>query len=201
MVALPDSEISIYEAILARRSVRSYTPKIVEKSTIKTLLEAAVHAPTAMHEEPWAFVIIQDKQLLKDISDLAKPALINETSSEDAKRKFHMQDIFKQPNFNIFYDAGTLILICGKTSEPFATADCWLAAENMMLVACAMGLGTCVIGCSLLVFNEPEIKAKLRISDKFSAVAPIIVGYPAEESAPATRSAPVIFSHTLPSVG
>lgn len=195
MIALPDVELSIYQAILARRSVRRYTPENVDKSSINILLEAAVRAPTAMHQEPWAFVIIQDKQLLQNISERAKPAIISEAQSDDAKRKLHMHHIFEQPNFNIFYDAGTLILICGKTSVTFATADCWLAAENMMLAACAMGLGTCVIGCSLLDLNTSEAKAELNIPAEFSVVAPVIVGYPVERSAPTPRNAPLILSY------
>ena len=53
--------------------------------------------------------------------------------------------LFSHPDFNISHDAGTLIAICAP-SATFSTADCWLAAENLMLAACAMGLGTCCIG-------------------------------------------------------
>ena len=59
---------TVFQAILARRSVRSYKPNNPGPNIIKTLLEAAVRAPTAMHEEPWAFVVIQDEKLLKLIN-------------------------------------------------------------------------------------------------------------------------------------
>ena len=192
---LPRVEMSIFETILARRSVRRYKARKVDRTTISILLEAAVHAPTAIHQEPWAFVIVQDKALLRSLSDQAKPmfmAQAQESGLEHAGRSF---DIFKYPDFNIFYDANTLILICGKTSSPSFEADCWLAAENLMLAACAMGLGTCVIGSALAALNTPKVKLKLNIPENFIAVAPIVLGYPDDEIAPVMRKNPLILAN------
>ena len=71
-------EMTIFEAILARRCVRNYTEQVVDLGAIHILLEAAIHGPTALHEEPWTFAIIRDKELLKDISDYAKPLFAGE---------------------------------------------------------------------------------------------------------------------------
>ncbi len=194
-MSLPKIQTSIFEAILARRSVRSYKARRVERTTIDTLLEAAVRAPTAIHQEPWAFVIIQDKLLLRNLSDRAKPLFLAEVRANGLERSGHSFDIFDYPDFNIFYDAGTLILICGKTTSPSFVADCWLAAENLMLAACAMGLGTCVIGSALPVFNIPEVKLQLNIPELFSVVAPIIVGYPDDEITPVSRKPPIVLEN------
>lgn len=191
---LPKFEKSIFETILARRSVRRFKTKKVDRSTISNLLEAAVRAPTAIHQEPWAFVIIQDKHMLKILSDHAKPVFLAEIHQHRSEHPDHNLDVFDNPDFNIFYNANTLIVICGKTSSPFFTADCWLAAENLMLAACAMDLGSCVIGSALPAFNVPAVRAKLKIPDGFSVVAPIILGYPDEEIAPTLRKSPVVFS-------
>lgn len=191
-MSLPKIETSVFEAILARRSVRSYKARKVDRSTVNILLEAAVRAPTAIHQEPWAFIIIQDKPLLKNLSDRAKPLFLVEARESGLERSGHSFDIFDYPDFNIFYDAGTLVLICGKTTSPSFVADCWLAAENLMLAACAMGLGTCVIGSALPIFNIPEIKLQLNIPEIFSVVAPIIVGYPDDEIEPVSRKPPIV---------
>ena len=61
MISSHKAEITFFEVILGRRSVRHYQAKRVGKISISSLLEAAVRAPTAMHQEPWAFVIINDK--------------------------------------------------------------------------------------------------------------------------------------------
>ncbi len=176
---------AIFEAILVRRSVRSYAPDEVGRSTIQTLLEAAVRAPTAMHEEPWAFAVVQNRPLLKHISDLAKPLFIE---------RLHRSRLTISPDADLFHDAGTLIVICAKPSGPFVNADCWLAAENLMLAACAMGLGSCVIGSAVTALNTPEVMEQLGIPPEYSAVAPIILGIPAEDTPASSRKEPLVLA-------
>ena len=62
--AKPDVPMSVMDAIYHRRAVRNYTPRTIARAVLRKLLDAAVHAPTAMHEEPWSFAVIQDKALL-----------------------------------------------------------------------------------------------------------------------------------------
>jgi nitroreductase len=186
---LPELEQTIFETILGRRSVRSYTDRKVEADVVKTLLEAAVWAPTALHKEPWGFVIVQNKDTLKNISDLAKPLFI-----EELKKIGTREDVLKHTGGNLFYDAGTLIIICGKTNGHQPVADCWMAAENMMLAACAMNLGSCVVASALPAMNLPEVKSMLGIPAGFIAVAPVIIGYPKTQAAPSTRKAPLILN-------
>lgn len=191
----PNAEKSIFETILARRSVRKFKAKKVASATVSNLLEAAVRAPTAIHQEPWAFVIIQDKFLLKALSDYAKPIFLAKIHEHQPKHHAYKLDQFESPDFNIFYDANTLIVIYGKTDVPFFEADCWLAAENLILAACALDLGACIIGSALPAFEVPAVRAKLRVPDNYSAVAPIIVGYPDEKNTPTLRKSPVVFAN------
>jgi nitroreductase len=92
----------------------------------------------------------------------------------------------------MFYNAGTLIILCGKPMGPFVVADCWLAAENLILAACSMGLGTCVIGAAVPALNTPEIKAELGIPDELAPIAPIIVGVPSGKTPPTARKEPEV---------
>jgi nitroreductase len=193
--------MSIFEAVLARRSVRRYKAREVGKDIIRVLLEAAVHAPTAIHQEPWGFVVIQDKKLLQDLSDRAKPLFMDEIHQHNVQNIGHMLDIFNKPDFNIFYNAGTLILICGRADAPYYIADSWLAAENLMLAACAMDLGTCVIGSAVPALNTLEIKNQLGIPDHFSVVAPITLGYPDGEIVPVLRKKPVVLTNIPAAAG
>lgn len=185
----PEVDQSVFETILARRSVRSYKPQQVGADTLRILLEAAVRAPTAMHNEPWAFVIIQNKETLDSLSERAKPLFI-----EEIKRNGTNVDILSRSDVSIFHDASTLIIVCGKAGLRFSEADCWLAAENLMLAACAMGLGTCVVGSALLAIGIPEVKSSLGIPAEFTAIAPIIIGYPNGETAPSTRKSPLMLN-------
>jgi nitroreductase len=182
-------EKGIPDLLLARRSVRAYTQEQVDEKTINTLLRAAVDAPTAMHEEPWAFVLVQNRKILKHLSDVAKPLFI-----ERLHRSGQSAAAISDPDFDLFHGAGTLIVICAKPSGPFVEADCWLAAENLMLAASGLGLGSCVIGSAVAALNTPEIKAELDIPVAYHAVAPMVVGVPKGITPPSPRKAPIILS-------
>ena len=190
----PEVPVSLIDAIHGRRSVRAYAPQILDQATIRTLLDAAVQAPTAIHEEPWEFVILQDVNALKRLSDRARPLFVEEVHRADLGRGGRRLDKFEHPDFNIFYNAGTLIVICAKPMSPFVVADCWLAAENLMLAAYAMGLGTCVIGSAVSGLNTPEIKDELGIPAEVSAIAPIIVGVPSDQPPATSRKKPQILA-------
>lgn len=186
------TELSVVDAIYRRRSVRSYAPQRLDESTIRTLLAAAVHAPTAVHEEPWAFAIIQDVGTLRRLSDRAKPLFLEEVHRTHIDSGGHALDLFASPEFNIFYNADTLIVICARPKGPFVVADCWLAAENLMLAATALNLGTCVIGSAVPVLNSSEAKVELGIPEDLSVIAPIIVGVPSGETPATTRKEPEV---------
>ena len=192
----PTTELSVMKAIHERRSVRAYTPQPLEEATIRTLLDAAVWAPTAVHEEPWAFVIVQDQAVLQRLSARAKKIFTAEAKHAHPEQARHLLDMLADPDFNMFYNAGTLIVICARPKGAFVNADCWLAAENLLLAAHSMGLGSCVIGFAVPALNTPEIKAELGIPLECSAVAPIIVGVPSGETPRTTRKEPDIFYWT-----
>lgn len=188
------SSMTLAEAICKRRAVRDYKPEPVSKETISELLDAAVLAPTAMHLEPWAFVVIQDKELLDRLSEMAKDivrAEAEKSASPVAQRK---AGFVNEPNFNVFYNAPALIVVCSRNQEPIGMADCWLAAENLMLTARAKGLGTCVIGLSIGLFNAPETKALLGIPPETMAVAPILLGVPTTEPPVVSRNPPKVIA-------
>jgi nitroreductase len=184
-----------------RRSIRDYAPVTLEEETVRSLLDAAVQAPTAMHTEPWAFVVVQDRAILKRLSDRAKDSWTAEAakfrdlhSVADTTLARGFAERMASPDFSIFYDAGTLIVICAKSSGPFVTADCWLAAENLMLAASALGLGTCCIGSAVPMLNSPQTRSELGIPDDFEAVVAIVVGVPRGPVSPSPRNDPHVLS-------
>ena len=174
---------AILDTIHQRRAVRSYLPDPLGEATINTLLHAAVNAPTAMHLEPWAFVVVQDAGMLRRLSDRA--------IAMATERGDHLARV-ATPGYSIFHDATTLIVICGKPLGTFVTADCWLAAENLMLAAYGLGLGTCCIGFAVPVLNTAEVKRELGIPADVTAIAPIIVGVPRGHTPPVSRKPPDI---------
>lgn len=187
---LVDDPMTIIDAIYKRRAIRNYAPDVVDEHTVHALLYAAIQAPTAMHEEPWAFAVIQDKKLLKQLSDDAKEMVWEASQGDDSHLAKHSVKMVSNPEFNVFYNATTLIVIYGKPMGSFVVADCWLAAENMMLAACAAGLGSCVIGFAVGALNTEEWKKEIGVPMGYTAYAPIIIGKPAGEIPTSPRKAP-----------
>ena len=173
-----------------RRSVRDYTNQPVSEEIVEELFDAAIQAPSAMNEQPWAFVVIQDTKLLKSYSDRAKSLLLN--SPQVATKKPELQAMVAAPEFNVFYNSSTLIVIYAKPIGEHPDWDCCLAAENLMLAAADKGLATCPIGLAWLLFDHADVKKELKVPESYVGVMPIIVGYPAQTPAAPPRKKPEI---------
>jgi nitroreductase len=175
--------------IYGRRSIRNYTPEIIDSELIELLLNAAIQAPTAMHEEPCAFVIIQDTQILKSLSEEIKISIRKQMVSGNPISG-HILQSAQDASFNVFYNASTLILICSQFSNKFTSADCWLATENLLLTASANQLGGCVIGLSIDTVNTKKWKDLLNIPTGAEVISAVILGIP-KEAPPASARKPV----------
>lgn len=185
------SSADILEAIYNRRAVRRYQDKPVAAGMIEELLSAAVQAPSAMNGQPWAFVIVQNENLLKKISRAAQEYLIRQTPGTVASE--HARLPFMQEGFDIFYGARTLVVICTEKKEGFQPiGDCYLAAQNLMLASVALGLGSCPIGFARDVLNLPEFTTELSIPENYQAVLPIVLGYPEGFTERAPRKPPLV---------
>ena len=103
----------------------------------------------------------------------------------------HFGEILNDAKFNIFHHAPVLILISIVAEMPWAVEDGALAAENLMLAARAVGLGTLLDRiCARLA--TPEGKALLKLPTSHKPVAPIIVGHPKSQPVPVPRKEPEI---------
>jgi nitroreductase len=179
--------VELMQAINERHAVRSYTDKKVPRETVLELLLAAVQAPSDRNSQPWAFAVVQDSALLRSYSERAKAHVLRTGKVEE-----HIRELAATPEFDMFYRASTLVLICGRRDHQYSSEECALAAENLMLAACALELGTCPIGLARSFFNLPEVKLELGVSESWAPVFPIIVGVPRIDTAPMPRDEPRI---------
>ena len=138
--------MDLREAIYKRRSVREYLEESVDQEILVELIDAAIQAPSAVNQQPCSFSIVRDRALLKDISRNAKAHMVRVTPI--GLMSHHFQQVLNDPDFDIFYGAPALIVISTTADIPWAVEDCALAAENLMLAARAIGLGSCWIGFS-----------------------------------------------------
>ncbi|MEY4705764.1 MAG: hypothetical protein RL042_1969 [Nitrospirota bacterium] len=182
--------MDVMDAIYNRRSVRAYTDQPVDKATVEALIKAATHAPSAMNEQPWAFAVIQNSAQLAAWSDRIKAYVLRRLKPDSPLVKY--RDMISSPDYHLFHRAGTLIAICARPDAYNGEEDCSLAAQNLMLAACSMGLGTCPIGFARSWLNQARIKRSLGIPDAYVPVFPVVVGYPSGETQPVRRRAPEI---------
>jgi nitroreductase len=186
--------MNLTEAIYARRATRAFTPGMVEEPLLRSLLAAAVQAPSAMNTQSWKFAVVQNAAQLRRYSDLAKQLMLDRLKAQADAKASHYREMLGDAGFNIFYDATTLVAIGVDAPTDYSGADCWLAAENLMLAATEAGLGTCCIGFAVPMLNTGDVKRELGFAPGATVFAPIIVGYPSLKPDPVPRKAPQIAS-------
>ena len=154
------------DAILSRRSIRKYTEQPVSDEVIEELLAAAMAAPSAGNEQPWHFVVIDDRAMLDEIP------------------KFH-------PYSRMLEDAPMAILVCGDIElqkyEGYWVQDCSAATENLLIAAQAKGLGAVWLGVYPIEERVAGFRKLLGVPDHVIPFALISIGYPGEQKPGADR--------------
>ena len=182
--------MQIMDAIYRRRAVRAFADEPVRTKIIEALIEAAVQAPSAMNLQPWTFTVVRDQRLLDRVSRGAKAHLLENLPPGGGSHDFGA--MLSDPDYQMFHHAPVLVLISATREGPWAIEDCSLAAENLMLAACAHGLGSCWIGFAQSWLQMPEGKAALDLPDACLPVAPIVIGHPKSTPLPVERRPPQI---------
>ena len=175
------------ECIKGRRSVRAYTDEPVSKEQMNAVLEAGTWAPSAMDREPWKFVIIESKALIKLVSNETK-ALVKVNMPPLAQQFSTDADI-------ICYNAPMLVLVCTEKDQQWEHSnllDSVLATQNMFLKAYDLGLGTCYMGFVQFLSSKPEVLKKIGVPDNYQMMVPFIIGHPKAKQGTGKRKKPVI---------
>lgn len=151
--------MDVFEAIYARRSVRKYKKGApVAKESIQKLLDAAMHAPSAVNSRPWEFYCT-DKEEVKAALMAAHPAS------------------------RMLETASWAIVVCGRPDlQPrhnYWPQDCGAAIENILLAAKGLGLGACWCGCYPTRPRTDEVKKVIGCDGV--PVAVVAVGVPDED--------------------
>lgn len=159
------------------RSCRQYADEPVQKDVLMGLIDDAIWVPSGSDNQPWRFVVITDREVMKRYSDAAKRDWL--LNLDDIPRMPQCEEYFKDPDFNIFYNAPALILIYGNTNSCWYDHDCSMVAYNLHLLAEEAGMGACWSGYASNIFSSEKVKAELGIPEEYELVSPVTMGYPA----------------------
>lgn len=184
--------MNVIECIESRRSIRKYSDKKVSLETISRLLELGTMAPTSMGKEPWGFVVLQNKEEINDWSEKIKSFLLD--NLEQFAYLKPMETLLQKEDFSVFHHTENMIVIFGNTETHSYVTDCTLAAENIMLAANSMDIGTCWVGFSQFLFDNEEFKMIYHVPENYKLVSTITLGYMEEKSNKAKRKEAVVFN-------
>jgi nitroreductase len=166
--------MNVLEAIKTRRSIRSYTDKPVSDDAIQTIIGAGMLAPSAGNQQPWHFIVVRDRAKL------------------DAVPSFH-------PYAKMITQASVAIVLCGdpvgKKWPDFWAQDCSAAAQNMLLAAREMGLGTVWTGVYPDQKRMEGARELFAIPDAVYPFAIIPVGWPEAKFTTMDRFNPSLIHH------
>ena len=161
-----EEKMDAFEAILTRRSIRKYKKKTISDEILQKLLQAAFSAPSAGNQQPWHFVILDDRKILNVI------------------HTFH-------PSAKMLTEADKAILVCGdlhlEKFKGYWMIDCAASTENILLAAHSLGLGACWLGMYPREGRVAGMRKLLHLPTHIIPFALIALGYPAEIKATEER--------------
>jgi len=179
------------ELLKRRRSVRNYQHNSVSIEVIQEIINDSTLAPNAGNEQPWKFIVVDDKEMLKRISDESKRNILARIAANPNDYAKKYQGLLQKESFNVFYNAPCLVMILGFSNLKNLYVDCALAASYFMMAAVSRGLGTCWVNFGTEI-HDPKMLDELGIPDNCTIVAPIILGYPEKLPAIPKRKKPEI---------
>jgi len=179
------------ELMRNRRSIRAYEDKPVALETIQEIIQQGCLSPSSGNRQEWRFVIVNNKSVIKRISDESKANAIREIEADPNAYMRRYETLLRNKNHNVFFNAPCLIIILGPKDNHTLQIDCTLIASYIMFCAVEKGLGTCWIGMGKYI-KDPALLEELGITDDLEIVAPLIIGYPKSIPGIATRKDPRI---------
>ena len=155
---------TVFSVIKKRRSVRAYKDIPIKDNDLDKILEAGRWAPSGVNIQPWRFLVVREKMLIKEIGELCYFGAI---------KSRHV------------CEAAAVIVLCGDSRSMGDTweKDCMIAGTNMTLMAEALGIGSCWIGA----FNGKGIRTLCTIPDHLNIIAIISIGYADHAVSPPPR--------------
>ena len=205
-MAKQTKQLTVEEAIRSRRSIRSFRPDPVPEEFILKVLDAARLAPSGSNNQPWRFLVATDSEEKKRIRQIALDQKFLEEAGAVIVCCADLRAYSKgarSRRSQEFAQFGIYETLSGRFADPAfrarldslpepdpkivigpATANTFIAITHMILMAEALGLGTCWVGG---IGKPGEISALFGLPETVLPVALVALGYPAKVPSPRPR--------------
>lgn len=205
---LPHGEFDtarLVQLMASRRSCRNYTDRAVDRSILEDLVKIGATAPSGTNCQNWTFTVLPDRAavavlgerigaffrklnrlaerrlLRKSLKIIGKPELDNYYQEHYQSVVEGLQEWEQYGRDRLFHGAAAVIVVASRPGGSCPMEDAMLAAQNILLAAHSMGLGSCLIGFAVEAMrNDPSIKTFIKIPAEETVYAVIAVGYPNE---------------------
>ena len=164
--SLSQEEISkvVVDNIMSRRSIRKYKPQTVDREILDQIMKCGINAPNGQNKQSWEVRVVDNPQVMAEIKNTLNAAYPN------------------MPNASgCFRDAPVMVFIARATSYDFSAYDCGLMAENMVLAAQSLGVGSICLGSPVRFINDnpacAPILERLSFSDGYELSLCVGLGY------------------------
>lgn len=179
------------EAILSRRSTRSYKPDAVENEKLQKIIDAGRYAPSGGNNQTCHFLVVQNSDVLKKLATLAEAAFSKMEVTPETYSSLKSSILqSKKGGYIFYYKAPVLIIVANQKDYGNNMADCAVAVENMMIAANALDLGSCWINQIHWLTEDAEILKYLRelgLKENERVYASMVVGYAKSEDGKPNR--------------
>lgn len=157
---------NLHQLFVERHSIRRYTDKPVDGEAVKTILQAALLAPSSKSKRPWQFVVVEDRETLLKLAE-CKPVAAHSLKGA----------------------AFAVVVCCNPADSDMWLEDCAIAAEFMQLQGAALGVGSCWVQVRnrFQADGEPSedlVRATLDIPEEMQVECIMSFGYSAETRKP-----------------
>ena len=163
-----EEQNAVIETIMTRRSIRNYKLVPVGRDTLNMIMECGINAPNGQNKQSWEVRIVDNQALLNEMSEAMGEA---HGGNEFAK--------------GCFRGAPVMVFIARDLSYDFSAYDCGLMAQNMMLSAWSLGVGSVCLGSPVRMLTDNEICKKyidrLGFSEGYELCLCVGMGYADEE--------------------
>ncbi len=157
-----ESKNETIETIMARRSIRKYKADVVERGKLKAIMECGINAPNGQNKQSWEVRVVDNPEVMADIKQI-------------------MIDAYDEKVVGCFRGAPVMVFIARDVNYDFSAYDCGLMAENMMLAAQALGVGSICLGSPVRLINDnpacAPILERLGFSEGYELSLCVGLGY------------------------